>query len=230
MTPLTKPLVDIETTKDTRLGNGRWLSLHEVTFNDPSGTERKWELCRRIKPAAPGAEAENKVGGASVDSVDVVAVVKNSKGQATNVILVVQYRPAIASFSIEFPSGLIDAGEQPEQAALRELAEETGFSSESGQTIKVVHSSMPVSYEPGLTASCTMMVVVEIEMEQNELSESGLRKTKLDDDEWSLQVVVLPLTGLLTALKDLQESVGGPSKLVIDSRLYAWAVGREFSI
>jgi len=95
-------------------------------------------------------------------AVDIIAVVKNLQGQATNVILVVQYRPAIASFSIEFPSGLIDAGEQPEQAALRELAEETGFSSENGQTVKVVHSSMTISYEPGLTASCTKMVVVEV--------------------------------------------------------------------
>jgi len=92
-------------------------------------------------------------------------------------------------------------------------------------------------------------------MEQNELSDASLRKTKLEDDEWSLQVVTLPITGLLKALKgkclflnhrphmlygyltkhlksfplDLQESVGGPSKLVIDSRLYAWAVGRELS-
>lgn len=92
-------------------------------------------------------------------------MVKNLQGKATNVILVVQYRPAIASFSIELPSGLIDAGEQPEQAALRELAEETGFGSENGQTVKVVHSSMPISYEPGLTASCTKMVVVEVAKE-----------------------------------------------------------------
>jgi len=67
MTSLTKPLVDIEMTRDTKLGNGRWLSLHEVAFNDPSGTERKWEVCRRIKPAAPGAGSKNEVSGPAVD-------------------------------------------------------------------------------------------------------------------------------------------------------------------
>ncbi|KAG0051735.1 hypothetical protein BGZ83_003353 [Gryganskiella cystojenkinii] len=231
MASLHKPLTNIEITKDVKLGNGRWLSLHEVAFKDPSGTERKWEVCRRINPGVSSEQTSEKKkdAGRSVDAVDIVALIKNSLGQTTNIVLVVQYRPAIASFSIEFPSGLIDPDEQPEQAALRELAEETGFSVENGQTVKVIHSSLPISYEPGLTSSCSKMVVVEIAMEQKELDESNLRKPKLDDDEWSLQVVVLPIRGLLSAIKDIQESVGGPSKLVVDSRLYAWAIGREFS-
>jgi hypothetical protein len=69
MSPLNKPLVTIETTQDLKLGNGRWLSLHEVAFNDPSGTERKWEVCRRIKPAAAltGSKPEGEMTGPSVD-------------------------------------------------------------------------------------------------------------------------------------------------------------------
>jgi ADP-ribose pyrophosphatase len=31
------------------------------------------------------------------------------------------------ALSLEFPSGLIDANEKPEEAALRELKEETGY-------------------------------------------------------------------------------------------------------
>ncbi len=41
--------------------------------------------------------------------------------------LVRQYRPAIEAFTLEFPAGLRDGDEPPEQAALRELAEETGL-------------------------------------------------------------------------------------------------------
>jgi len=42
-------------------------------------------------------------------------------------LLVRQYRPAIEAFSWELPAGLVDPGENPEQAARRELLEETGF-------------------------------------------------------------------------------------------------------
>lgn len=46
---------------------------------------------------------------------------------AGNVILVRQLRPAVGYRILEAPAGGIDAGESPEIAAARELAEETGL-------------------------------------------------------------------------------------------------------
>ncbi|KAF9964081.1 nudix hydrolase-like protein [Mortierella alpina] len=227
MSALKDPLLDIKTTSDKKIGNGRWLSLHEVQFSDPSGTTHGWEVCRRVKPASslpdPGPDAP------SVDAVDIIPIIKNHSGAATHVILVVQYRPALGAYAIEFPSGLIDADELPIQAALRELEEETGFGQESGHSIKVVKISEATAYEPGLTGSCSRVVVVEIGMEESDPCGPGfsLPRSRLEEDEWSLQVVALPLAGLLKSLQDVQESNGGPSKLVLDSRLYAWAIGRE---
>ena len=43
------------------------------------------------------------------------------------VILVRQYRPAVAKFTLEFPGGHVDPKETPADAARRELLEETGF-------------------------------------------------------------------------------------------------------
>src|SRR5690625_2631849 len=42
------------------------------------------------------------------------------------IIFVRQYRKAIEKMLIEIPAGLIDEGENPEEAAVRELEEETG--------------------------------------------------------------------------------------------------------
>ncbi|MDQ7821317.1 MAG: NUDIX hydrolase [Candidatus Eremiobacteraeota bacterium] len=43
------------------------------------------------------------------------------------IILVVQQRHGIAMATLEIPAGLVDPGEDPEKAALRELEEETGY-------------------------------------------------------------------------------------------------------
>lgn len=45
-----------------------------------------------------------------------------------NIVLVEQFRYPIASKLIELPAGLVDEGESPEEAAIREFREETGFS------------------------------------------------------------------------------------------------------
>lgn len=44
-----------------------------------------------------------------------------------NFLMVKQWRHGINRLSVEFPGGVIDEGEDPEVAALRELEEETGY-------------------------------------------------------------------------------------------------------
>lgn len=43
------------------------------------------------------------------------------------ILAVRQYRYALGEVTLEIPAGKLDAGENPERCALRELAEETGF-------------------------------------------------------------------------------------------------------
>lgn len=66
----------------------------------------------------------------SADWVNVVALTRDHR-----IVLIRQYRFGIADFSIEIPGGLIDPGEDPVAAGLRELAEETGYVAETGKTI-----------------------------------------------------------------------------------------------
>jgi ADP-ribose pyrophosphatase len=43
------------------------------------------------------------------------------------ILAVRQYRPAVERYTVELPSGLVDSGENPLEAAARELLEETGY-------------------------------------------------------------------------------------------------------
>jgi 8-oxo-dGTP pyrophosphatase MutT (NUDIX family) len=94
--------------------------------------------------------------------VDVITIIKNRQEQATHIALVVQYRPAMGTYTIEFPSGLVDANESASEAALRELEEEVGFSSKLGHQVNIVKVSDPIAYEPGMTNSCSQAVVIEV--------------------------------------------------------------------
>lgn len=62
------------------------------------------------------------------DWVNIIALTREK-----NVVLIEQYRQGSEEITVEIPGGMIDAGEEPESAARRELAEETGY--EAGKII-----------------------------------------------------------------------------------------------
>lgn len=60
-----------------------------------------------------------------IDAVGIVTILNKQSGP--ELLLQKQYRPPIDKVVIEVPAGLIDAGETPEECAVRELKEETGY-------------------------------------------------------------------------------------------------------
>ncbi len=89
-------------------------------------------------------------GGAQIEygvleSGGFAAVVPLTNGG--NVVLVRQWRQPLGAFTLELPSGGVDAGEAPEAAAGRELFEETGYRAENLEHLASVHTSTGRSTE-----------------------------------------------------------------------------------
>ncbi|HEX2741273.1 MAG TPA: NUDIX hydrolase [Rubrobacter sp.] len=57
------------------------------------------------------------------------------------VVLVRQYRPPLEGMELGLPAGLVEAGENPEAAARRELSEETGYAGGAWEPLGSVASS-----------------------------------------------------------------------------------------
>ncbi|MBB2145562.1 NUDIX domain-containing protein [Pedobacter sp. LMG 31464] len=72
--------------------------------------------------------------------VNAIALTKENK-----IILVRQYRFAADIISLEIPGGVIDDGEEPETAIVRELQEETGYSFESCELIATLYPNPATS-------------------------------------------------------------------------------------
>lgn len=111
------------------------------------------------------------------DWVNVVALTPDG-----HLVLVRQFRYGIDEFSLEIPGGVIDQGEDPVIAGLRELREETGY---SGAPAKLLGTVRP---NPAMQSNRCHFVYVEQAVKAHDL--------EWDPDE-ELQVTTMPVDEVL---------------------------------
>lgn len=73
-----------------------------------------------------------------------------------SILLSWEHRMSLDKMTVGLPSGIIDPGETPEQAAIRELKEETGL-----DAVKILQVLPASALTPGLTNDLTHMVLLE---------------------------------------------------------------------
>lgn len=108
------------------------------------------------------------------DGVIVVPVVKNEEG--VFFLMVRQWRHGSEILTTEFPSGIIEPGEDPAAAAARELREETGYSAGKLELHRVIYQNPAIQYN-----TCHLFTA------ENPVPAGGLQP---DSDEYLARVLV----------------------------------------
>jgi len=100
-----------------------WIELNRTKLLDC----RIFDVCSADRRSASGQEGTFYLIGAP-DWAGIIPVVETERGR--EFVMIRQYRHGLSQYCLEFPGGLIDAGEDPVQAVARELFEETGYRAE----------------------------------------------------------------------------------------------------
>ena len=134
-----------------------------------------WESsCSPPESLLSHGETQNFTVIDAKDWVIVVPVINGPKGK--QFVMVWQWRHGARSLSLEFPGGVFEPGETPEEAAIRELREETGYI--PGKIEKVGEFSP----NPAIMSNKVHFFLAE------ELSNTG--KQNLDEDEYVETVLI----------------------------------------
>ncbi|KAK8016247.1 MutT/nudix family protein [Apiospora rasikravindrae] len=223
----------VVSTQPLDTNDARWIKLLKIDYKDARGKPRTWET----------AERRTRPQGGDIDGVGIVAILEKPTGQlgktscslltplpqgntgsltdvrevpiaGPEIVLQKQFRPPIDKICIEVPAGLVDEGETAEQAAIRELREETGYVAEVSETTPMMFN------DPGFCNTNLRMVHVTIDMS---LPENQDPKPQLEDDEF-IEVFTAPLKDLWAECKRL-EAEG----YAIDARVGTLAEGIEIA-
>ncbi|EJD41261.1 hypothetical protein AURDEDRAFT_115525 [Auricularia subglabra TFB-10046 SS5] len=192
--------------EDLNPADAKWVTLQKLTWVDPQGRERPWEVAKR-----------KTRGSSGIDGVAVLALLEPREPNAfrPSTVIIEQYRPPIGQNVVELPAGLIDGDESPETAAIRELREETGY-----ETNDVVESSTLMVSDPGMTNANMKLVVLRVVVDDI----SQLPKQQLEEGEFIVRRTI-ELASLSSELKEYEKK-----GFAIDARLSHFAIGYELAL
>ena len=127
-----------------KIHEGRFIARYDISYTTEQGHEKIYEMISRNKNMHTLDDLNNP-------NVEAVVLVISDEAHE-KLLLNREYRLAAGCYVYNFPAGLIDPGETPEEAAKRELCEETGLTlTKIEDVIGESYSAVGFSNEKNLT-------------------------------------------------------------------------------
>jgi ADP-ribose pyrophosphatase len=185
----TKPVL----TPPKKITQERFVNLFSTDVTREKGNS-SWVFASRKKE--PGASV------IQADAAVIVGVIQQD-GEP-RLVITREFRVPLGGYELSLPSGLIDPGESPSDAAVREFKEETGLT-----LGKVYHVSPPLASSAGMTDETVAIVYGEA---------SGTVSNAYLTEHEDIEV-------RLASIADIRKLVSSPPSDIISARLYPMLVG-----
>lgn len=192
----------ITSISDLPVEEAKWVTLKKIEYTDQVGKARTWEAASR-----------KTRGKAGVDAVAMGNILLHPS-RPPSTMVVIQYRPPLDAYTVEWPAGLIDADETAEEAAVREFKEETGYD------CRVLSVSPPQAADPGLSNANMQLVMVEVNLGEGDEEP----EQRLEDGE-HIQRIVVPLAEFYDRLVDYSKQ----ERMIVAAKLFHFAAGMHFA-
>lgn len=180
-------LIDI-----VQLTNCKFLNMYKLKLINKKGKPKDYFVAsRRNRDNLSCVTKNHNV----CDGVMIIPVTEDGY-----VVMLKQYRPAISDYLYELPAGIVDPGETLEQAARRELFEETGLRCKKYEVVlKPSYTSV------GLTDETTAVVKMTVDGEINNYNQE-------DDEE--IEVFKIKISEAKEFVKNHNVSIKGALALL----------------
>lgn len=179
--------------KIEQITHEKWLNLYSATFEHNGHTGHWLYASRKAQP-----DSEHRA-----DAVIIVPVLR-MPNEPPRLIMLREFRVPVGDYVFAFPAGLLDDGESIEEAAHRELMEETGL-----EVVAIRRVTQPLYSSSGLTDEAVSLIFVDARATPH----SKAKPEALED----LQVVPLDYAGMCRLCDDRSVRIEARAWLILHS-------------
>jgi len=172
----------------------KFVTLFAISYLDRKSKAKQWHMVTR------GEKPKCITGRKS--SADAAIIVPYHRSRE-KLVVIKEFRIPVGDYQYGFPAGLIDPDEALEDAAGRELFEETGLS-----LVKVYRRSPAIFSSAGLTDETVAMVFAEVQ---------GVPTIKNNEDSEEIEVFLMDRNEVAALLARTDIIFGARAWLVMDA-------------